>query len=121
MKTTLSSVLLLVLAAHLNALTAVASVSKSRATINSQRVPSNSINHMDNKQPISRADNDFVTKLRAGSDASMEQNRGPNFLSKMSKYADKNFFLVGMFLAVALAKIVPSVSKTSSFVPSAKK
>jgi hypothetical protein len=34
-----------------------------------------------------------------------------DFLSKAQKLVNKNFFLVGMFVAVALAKLFSSVSK----------
>jgi hypothetical protein len=48
-----------------------------------------------------------TNELRAGANG---DNRKQSPLEIISAFVNKNFFLVGMFIAVSLAKVVPSVS-----------
>lgn len=59
----------------------------------------------------------LITKLRAGAiqDDSKNNNKNPSsFITRAVTYANNNFFLVGMLVAVALAKTVPSFGVNGS-------
>lgn len=52
-----------------------------------------------------------VTSLRAGGgDSTLENKEEPTLMNKVGRFADKNFFLVGLFFAVLFAKAFPFVS-----------
>ena len=51
-----------------------------------------------------------LTLIRAGSSSNTNDINKSGIREKVTSFADKNFFLVGMFVAVALAKMFPSVS-----------
>jgi hypothetical protein len=108
-----SSLLLLVLSANLNAFT-LASLPAVHPHWTRQGFNQNILNNVnrDNREQSS----DFttcLTTLRSGGDAGMEGSE-PSILSKAHKFVNNNFFLVGMFVAVALAKLIPSVSKKTA-------
>ena len=54
---------------------------------------------------------DSLVSLRAGSAAapSAEGSNSPSLFSRLGAFANKNFFLVGMFVAVTLAKFFPQL------------
>jgi hypothetical protein len=109
---TLSSLVLLVLSAHLNAFT-LASVPLSRAHLTNKETQLNTIKNKFNRDQYDiysvASKHDHVVSLRAGGDMMTDGNE-PSLVSKAKAFANKNFFLVGMFVAVILAKLVPSVS-----------
>ena len=51
-----------------------------------------------------------LTLIRAGSSSNTNDIDKSGIREKVTSFANKNFFLVGMFVAVALAKMFPSVS-----------
>ena len=55
---------------------------------------------------------DSLISLRSGSEAqSLDgNNSSPSLVSRLATFANKNFFLVGMFVAVTIAKLFPAVS-----------
>ena len=54
-----------------------------------------------------------ISRLRAGAvdDEQSPTNRISQMASKIAAYADKNYFLMGMFVAVILAKALPALGK----------
>ena len=103
----LSSLLLLVLSAHLSAFTFASRPSKL-----TRQFPKLSTSRFDRENPaiqISSQKYDSLLTLRSGSDGSIE-SKEPSVLSKILAKANKNFFLVGMFITVIIAKISPAVS-----------
>eukprot|EP00537_Pseudo-nitzschia_pungens_P012953 CAMPEP_0172393810 /NCGR_PEP_ID=MMETSP1061-20121228/12258_1 /TAXON_ID=37318 /ORGANISM="Pseudo-nitzschia pungens, Strain cf. pungens" /LENGTH=392 /DNA_ID=CAMNT_0013125015 /DNA_START=350 /DNA_END=1529 /DNA_ORIENTATION=- len=59
--------------------------------------------------------NSSWSQLRAGSDATAEDNRNKNkasqHASRFLQYCNKNYFLVGMLVAVAMARAFPALGK----------
>jgi hypothetical protein len=108
----LSSLVLLVLSAHLNAFT-LASVPTSRAHFTNKETQLNIIKNNFNRDQYDinsvASKHDHLVSLRAGGDTTTDGCE-PSLVSKANTFVNKNFFLVGMFLAVILAKLVPSVS-----------
>ena len=105
----LSSLVLLLGLANLNAFT-FASVPMGHAKLQSRQ--NTIINNLNSEKAEALSvfpKYESLTSIRAGSDASMERDE-PHILSQMKKFVSTNFFLVGMFVAVTLAKLFPSVS-----------
>lgn len=106
--------LLVVFSANLSAFT-LASV-PTRASLRQSRVKSERHSRASNarenqahpttKNPTARASS---TALHVNNNAISEGGDIASPLSKLTKFADKNFFLVGMLFAVGIARLIPSV------------
>lgn len=107
----LPTLLLLVLSARLSAFTLL-SVPK-RPNLFQKRVQLGEINDAVRNKQATRASacqTTVFTSLGASNDVAME-GAEPSVISKFGKWANNNFFLLGMFVAVSLAKSFPSIGK----------
>lgn len=52
-----------------------------------------------------------TTALRAGGEESSKGNKASQLAKTIAQYADKNYFLMGMLVAVTMAKVFPALGK----------
>ena len=108
MRSKIKSVIALLVISHIHALTLAS------------RLPRGHVNHHPDKfhpkqtfdihaEKSSSNKKKPLTLIRAGSSDTNDINKS-GIRKRVTSFANKNFFLVGMFVAVALAKMFPSVS-----------